>query len=67
MVLESLIIGLSIIIAGILSIELGVSVAILEIIAGLIVDSYFDISGLTWLDFLSNFGILGIMFIVGSK
>lgn len=67
MVFESLIIGLSIIIAGILSIELGISVAILEIVAGLIVASYFDITGLTWLDFLSNFGILGIMFIAGFE
>ncbi len=67
MAFESLVIGLSIIIAGILSIELGISVAILEIVAGLIVAYYFDISGLTWLDFLSNFGILGIMFIAGFE
>ena len=67
MAFESLIIGLSIIVAGVLSIELGVSVAILEIVAGLIVASFFDLSNLTWLEFLSNFGILGIMFIAGFE
>ena len=67
MAFEILVVGLSILIAGVLSIELGISVAILEIIAGLFVASYFDISGLSWLDFLSNFGILGLMFMAGFE
>jgi len=56
-----------VLIAGVLSIELGISTAILEIISGVIAANLFDIRGVEWLEFLANIGILGIMFFAGFE
>lgn len=64
---EGILIGLLIVLAGVISIEIGISAAILEIIAGLIGYNFLGLSDLPWLEFLSNFGILGIMFFAGFE
>ncbi|MCD6341236.1 MAG: cation:proton antiporter [Thaumarchaeota archaeon] len=58
---------LLIVISGVLSLELGLSTAILEIMAGVIGGNLFEIGSLTWIDFMSNYGILGLMFLAGLE
>jgi len=64
---EGALIGLSVLIAGLISLELGVSTAILEIIAGLIIRNLLSLPEPSWLDFLSNLGLLGLMFFAGFE
>jgi glutathione-regulated potassium-efflux system ancillary protein KefC len=54
--------------AAFLAFELGISSAILEILAGIIV-AYVFVGGvsLNWLTFLANLGMLGLMFMVGFE
>jgi len=54
--------------AAFLAFELGISSAILEILAGIIV-AYFFVGGISldWLTFLANLGMLGLMFLVGFE
>ncbi len=53
--------------AGIASIELGISTAILEILAGVIGYNLFGFTDISWIEELSNFGMLGIMFFAGFE
>lgn len=66
---EGLIIGLLIVLAGIASIEIGISTAMLEVVVGVIAANLLGISGynVPWLGFLSNFGLLGLMFFAGFE
>lgn len=67
MEVNTLIIGFLILAAGIISIEIGISVAIIEIIAGIVATNALGITELPWLDFLAHFGLLGIMFFAGFE
>ncbi|MGQ4833437.1 MAG: cation:proton antiporter [Candidatus Asgardarchaeia archaeon] len=64
---ESIIIAAMILVSGFLAIEIGISTAILEIIAGVIGANFLGISDVYWLDFLSDFGLLGLMFYAGFE
>jgi len=65
--IESLIVILFIISAGIVALEIGFSSAIFEIIAGSIAVNFFHMSDLKWADFLANIGLLGLMFFAGLE
>ncbi len=52
---------------GIISLELGISTAILEIVAGVIGSNFLHLHDIPWLDFLANFGLLGLMFFAGFE
>jgi len=54
--------------AAAVSFELGISSAIIEIVAGVVL-AYFiaDIGSLDWLEFLANLGMLGLMFMAGFE
>jgi glutathione-regulated potassium-efflux system ancillary protein KefC len=67
MAYEQLIIGFAIIAAGIISLEIGISVAIVEILTGVIVRNVFEITGEAWLTLVANLGLLGIMFFAGFE
>jgi len=56
-----------IVLFGVLSLEIGISAAILEIIAGVIGGNIFEVSSLQWIDFMANYGILGLMFLAGLE
>ena len=61
-------ISLLIFIAGVVAVETGFSVAIIEIIAGVIGRNAFGISANTpWIEFLANVGLLGVMFFAGFE
>jgi len=64
---ESLIVGVLIIVAGVVSLEIGFSSAIVEIVAGVTASNLIDLGELEWLDFLSNLGLLGLMFFAGLE
>jgi hypothetical protein len=53
--------------AGAISIELGISVAILEILIGVFASNALEIGDVSWMEFLSTFGLVGIMFFAGFE
>ncbi len=64
---ESLIVSVLIILAGIGALELGFSSAIFEILAGTVASNLLKLGELNWIDFLSNLGLLGLMFFAGLE
>jgi glutathione-regulated potassium-efflux system ancillary protein KefC len=64
---ESLIVSLLIITAGIGALELGFSSAIFEILSGVFASNFLKLGDLKWIDFLSNVGLLGLMFFAGLE
>ena len=65
--MNELIIPLLIVIFGIISLEIGMAAPIFEIIAGLVGVNIFQLSDVPWMDFMANFGILGLMFFAGLE
>jgi len=65
--MEGLLIGILIVVFGIISLEIGMSAPILEIIAGVIGANVFQLIKVPWVDFIANFGILGLMFFAGLE
>lgn len=55
------------VLAGVLALEFGISTAITELVAGVLLAVVVDVSGLGWLDFLAHFGMLGLMFMAGFE
>ncbi len=55
------------VLAGVLALEFGISTAITELIAGVLLAVFVDVSDLGWLDFLAHFGMLGLMFMAGFE
>ena len=64
---DSIIIAAMILFSGFIAIEIGLSTAILEILAGVIGANFLGIHDVYWLDFLSDFGLLGLMFYAGFE
>ncbi|MFZ2957136.1 MAG: cation:proton antiporter [Candidatus Ozemobacteraceae bacterium] len=64
---EDILVSLLIFLAGIISLEIGVSVAILEITAGIAAGNLFHLMSSDWIDHLSLFGLLGLMFFAGFE
>jgi len=64
---RTLIVGLLVVISGIISIELGISTAILLIIAGTFSANFLGFQSNYWIDFLANLGMLGILFLAGLE
>lgn len=60
-------VALLIFVSGIFSLELGISVAIFEIIAGVIAGNFLNIEPQPWIEFHANFGLLGLMFFAGFE
>ncbi|MEL0018476.1 MAG: cation:proton antiporter [Rickettsiales bacterium] len=65
---DSLIVAMVMVGAAVIAFEFRISSAILEILAGIVL-AYFlvDIAQQDWLRFLSNLGMLGLMFMVGFE
>lgn len=65
---DSLTVALVMVGAAFVAFELGISTAILEVVAGVAVTFFFvDGLSLDWLTFLANLGMLGLMFLVGFE
>lgn len=52
---------------GVLSLEIGFSTAILEMIAGVIGGNLFGEVSPSWMSFIANYGLLGLMFLAGLE
>lgn len=64
---DSVLVAALIVIAGFVSLEVGVSTAILEILAGVVGANILNLHTTQWLDFLADFGLIGIMFFAGFE
>ena len=65
---ESLIVALVLVGAAAIAFEVGISSAILEIFAGIVLAALFiELPTLDWLSFLANLGMLTLMFLVGFE
>jgi glutathione-regulated potassium-efflux system ancillary protein KefC len=55
------------VLAGLLTLEFRISSAIVEVVAGLLLALFIDVRPLGWLEFLAQFGLLGLMFMAGFE
>jgi len=63
----ALIIGLLVFLASLISVETGISVALIEITLGVIGGNFLKISSTPWLTFLSGFGGILLTFLAGAE
>jgi Kef-type K+ transport system membrane component KefB len=61
------VIGFSVLLASMLSVELGLSVAIIEIAAGVIAGNAFGVASTPWIDFLASFAGIVLTFLAGAE
>jgi Kef-type K+ transport system membrane component KefB len=54
-------------VASTLSVELGVTVALLELTLGVVVGNVFDLSSQEWLDFIATFASIVLTFLAGME
>lgn len=64
---SSLFVAAVLIIAGVLTLEFGISSAITELVAGMLLALFVDVGRMGWLQFLAHFGMLGLMFMAGFE
>jgi Kef-type K+ transport system membrane component KefB len=65
--LVAVIAGVLILLASVASVELGVSVALIEISLGVVVGNLLDLTGPSWMDFLASFGGILLTFLAGAE
>ncbi|MGH2659358.1 MAG: cation:proton antiporter [Actinomycetota bacterium] len=63
----SLFVATVLVVAGVLALEFGISSAVTEIVAGVLLALFVDVSSMDWLAFLAQFGMLGLMFMAGFE
>jgi len=65
--LVAVIAGLLILVASIASVELGVSVALIEISLGVVAGNFLGLTSPPWMDFLAAFGSILLTFLAGAE
>jgi Kef-type K+ transport system membrane component KefB len=60
-------VGFLVLVASMLSVELGVSVAIIEITLGVLAGNFFGVTTTPWIDFLASFGGILLTFLAGAE
>jgi Kef-type K+ transport system membrane component KefB len=63
----AMIVGLLIMVASVTSIELAVSVALIEISLGVVAGNVLDVKSPVWMDFLASFGSIVLTFLAGAE
>jgi Kef-type K+ transport system membrane component KefB len=61
------VLGAVVLLASILSVELGITVALLELTLGVVVGNVFDLQSAEWLDFIAKFASIVLTFLVGME
>jgi Kef-type K+ transport system membrane component KefB len=56
-----------VVVASMVSVELGVTVALLELMLGVVVGNVFDLGGAEWLDFIAKFASIVLTFLAGME
>jgi len=59
--------GALILVASMLSVELGISVAIIEIILGVIAGNFLGVTTTPWIDFIASFASIVLTFLAGAE
>src|SRR6267378_8531598 len=59
--------GLLVMLASLASVELGVSVALIEISLGVIAGNFLGLTSPPWMDFLASFGSILLTFLAGAE
>lgn len=59
--------GILILVASMLSVELGISVALIEILLGIVAANSFGLHSTPWIDFLAGFGSIVLTFLAGAE
>ena len=65
--LIAVIAGLLILLASVASVELGISVALIEISLGVVAGNFLGLSSPPWMDFLASFGSILLTFLAGAE
>lgn len=63
----SLFVAIVLVVAGLLTLELRISSAIILLLAGVLLSAFVDVRNLSWLEFLAHFDMLGLMFMAGFE
>jgi Kef-type K+ transport system membrane component KefB len=59
--------GALILLASVLSVELGISVAIIEIILGVVAGNFLGVTTTPWIDFIASFASIVLTFLAGAE
>src|SRR5213593_4969201 len=65
--LIAVIAGLLILLASVASVELGISVALIEISLGVVAGNFLGLQSPPWIDFLASFGSIVLTFLAGAE
>jgi Kef-type K+ transport system membrane component KefB len=65
--LIAVIAGLLILLASVASVELGISVALIEITLGVVAGNFLSLTSPPWMDFLASFGSILLTFLAGAE
>ena len=65
--LIAVIAGLLVLLASVASVELGVSVALIEISLGVVAGNFLGLTSPPWMDFLAAFGSILLTFLAGAE
>jgi Kef-type K+ transport system membrane component KefB len=57
----------AVVVASLVSVELGVTVALLELTLGVVVGNVFDLGSAEWLDFIAKFASIVLTFLAGME
>jgi Kef-type K+ transport system membrane component KefB len=61
------VLGAAVLVASMVSVELGVTVALLELTLGVVLGNVFDLQGQEWLDFIATFASVVLTFLAGME
>jgi Kef-type K+ transport system membrane component KefB len=61
------VLGAVVLLASMLSVELGITVALIELTLGIVVGNVFDLSTQAWLDFIAKFASIVLTFLAGME
>src|SRR6267143_201597 len=59
--------GLLVMLASLASVELGISVALIEISLGVVAGNFLGLQSPPWMDFLASFGSIVLTFLAGAE
>ena len=61
------VLGIVVLLASVISVELGVTVALIELTLGVVAGNVFDLQSQGWLDFIAKFGSIVLTFLAGME
>ena len=61
------VLGIVVLLASVISVELGVTVALIELTLGVVAGNVFDLQSQGWLDFIARFGSIVLTFLAGME